>query len=110
MYVCVCVCVCMYVCIVIITSCRTKSGFPYSQSQVQGSPTLIKICLIYAIHGEQISLSSLLYIRVITHISNSGYIQEWNFGLQQATGKLRTYKLIKSTFRYEHYLELSPHL
>ena len=38
------------------------------------------------------------------------FLQEWSSLLEQTTGKLRTFKLCKTDFRREKYLDLPPHL
>ena len=38
------------------------------------------------------------------------FLQEWSSSLEQTTGKLRTFKLCKTDFRREKYLDLPPHL
>ena len=42
--------------------------------------------------------------------SRDQYVQTWNSQLSSSTGKLRFYKLFKTTFERELYLNLPPHL
>ena len=82
----------------------------YAMQTENGSDWLSYIEQTLAKHMNPTSVPKKPFLTECEQRSRDQYIQAWNSQLSSTTGKLRFYKLFKTTFEREPYLNLPPHL